>query len=94
MKEMERRGPPPFDPEILAILGEGIKISEYRPGQVIYAQGDSGDAVFYIKKGRAKLTVVSKLGKQAIIGVLGAGSFLGESMPEGAAARCHRYRRR
>ncbi len=83
MKEMERRGPPPFDPKILAALGDGITVSEYRPGQVIYAQGDFGDAVFYIQKGRVKLTAVSKFGKQAVIGVLGAGSFLGEGCLRG-----------
>jgi CRP/FNR family cyclic AMP-dependent transcriptional regulator len=83
MKEMERRGPPPFDPKILAAFGDGITISDYRPGQVIYAQGDTGDAVFYIQKGRVKLTAVSKLGKQAVIGVLKAGSFLGEASLRG-----------
>ena len=83
MKEMERRGAPPFDPEILAVLGDGITLLDYRPSQVIYAQGDSGDAVFYVQKGRVKLTVVSKFGKQAVIGVLGAGSFLGEACLRG-----------
>ena len=83
MKEMERRGPPPFDPKILAALGDGITVSDYRAGQLIYTQGDSGDAVFYIQKGRVKLTVVSKLGKRAVIGVLGAGSFLGEGCLRG-----------
>ena len=83
MKEMERRGTPLFDAKILAALGDGIAVSDYRRGQVIYAQGDSGDAVFYIEKGRVKLTVVSKLGKQAVIGVLGAGSFLGEGCLKG-----------
>jgi CRP/FNR family cyclic AMP-dependent transcriptional regulator len=78
MKEMERRGPPPFDPKTLAALGDGIKVADYRPGQVVYAQGDPGDAVFYIQKGRVRLTVVSTLGKKAVIGVLEAGSFLGE----------------
>jgi CRP/FNR family cyclic AMP-dependent transcriptional regulator len=83
MKVMERRGQPPFDPKILAALGDGITLSDYRPGQVIYAQGDSGDALFYIQKGRVKLTVVSKFGKQAIMGVLSAGSFLGEGCLRG-----------
>ena len=78
MKEMGRRGPPPFDPKILAALGDGITVSDYRSGQVIYSQGDSGEAVFHIQKGRVQLTVVSKFGKQAVTGVLGAGSFLGE----------------
>jgi CRP/FNR family transcriptional regulator, cyclic AMP receptor protein len=83
MKEMERRGPTPFDAKTLAALGDGITASDYRAGQVIYEQGDFGNAVFYLKKGRAKLTVVSKLGKQAVIGVLGAGSFLGEGCLRG-----------
>jgi CRP/FNR family transcriptional regulator, cyclic AMP receptor protein len=83
MKEMERRGPPPFDPQSLKALGDGITVSDYRPGQVIYEQADSGEAVFYILKGRVKLTVVSKFGKQAVIGVLGAGTFLGEGSLRG-----------
>jgi|ERR1035437_5830117 CRP-like cAMP-binding protein len=83
MKEMERRSPSPFNPEILAALGDGITVSDYRPGQVIYEQGDSGDAVFYIRHGRARLTAVSKFGKQAVIGVLDAGSFLGEACLKG-----------
>jgi CRP-like cAMP-binding protein len=83
MKEMERRGPPPFDAKTLAALGDGITAADYRPGQVIHEQANLGDAVFYIKKGRVKLTVVSKLGKQAVIGVLGAGSFLGEGSLKG-----------
>ena len=50
---------------------------------MIYEQGESGDAVFYFQKGRVKLTAVSKFGKQAVIGVLGAGSFLGEGCLKG-----------
>jgi len=83
MKEMERRGPPPLDARALAALGNGITASDYRPGQVLHKQGSVGDAVFYIRKGRVKLTVVSKLGKQAVMGVLGAGSFLGEGCLKG-----------
>jgi CRP/FNR family transcriptional regulator, cyclic AMP receptor protein len=83
MKEMERRGSPPFDPRILTGLGDGIRLSDYRLGQMIYAQGDSGDSVYYIQKGRVELTVVSKFGKKAVMGVLGAGSFLGEGCLRG-----------
>jgi CRP-like cAMP-binding protein len=84
MKEMERRGPSPFlSPRILAAFGDGITVADYRPGQVLFEQGESGDAVFHIQKGRVRLTVVSKLGKQAAIGVLGAGSFLGEACLRG-----------
>jgi CRP/FNR family cyclic AMP-dependent transcriptional regulator len=83
MKEMEKRGPLPFDPMTLAALGNGITLSDCRAGEVLYAQGDSGDAVFYIQKGRVNLTVVSKFGKKAVLGVLGAGSFLGEGCLRG-----------
>ena len=83
MKEMERRGPPPFDAQILAALGDGITVSDYRSGQMIYAQGDSGGSVYYIQKGRVRLSVVSKFGKRALMGVLGAGSFLGEACLKG-----------
>jgi CRP/FNR family transcriptional regulator, cyclic AMP receptor protein len=79
MNEMRRRGPQPFNADILAALGDGITASDYRSGQVIYTQGDFGDAVFYIQQGRVRLTVVSKFGKKAVIGVLGTGSFLGEA---------------
>ena len=83
MKEMERRGPPPLDAKTLASLGTRITASDYRPGEVIYEQGKFGDAVFYIRKGRVKLSVVSRFGKQAVIGVLGAGSFFGEGCLKG-----------
>jgi CRP/FNR family transcriptional regulator, cyclic AMP receptor protein len=83
MKEMERRGPQPFDPKILAPLANGITLLDCRRGSVIYEQGVSGEALYYIQKGRVKLTVVSKFGKQAIIGVLGAGSFFGEGCLRG-----------
>jgi CRP/FNR family cyclic AMP-dependent transcriptional regulator len=82
MKEMARRGPP-AEPNILGALGAGITPSVYQRGQVIHEQGDSGDAVFYIQKGRVKLTVASKFGKQAVMGVLGEGSFFGEACLRG-----------
>jgi CRP/FNR family transcriptional regulator, cyclic AMP receptor protein len=83
MKELERRGPIPFDARILAALGNGITLSDCRAGEALYAQGDFGETVFYIQKGRVELTVVSKFGKKAVTGVLGAGSFLGEGCLRG-----------
>ena len=85
----ELRGPPNdnmtpklqqlFDPKVfLAKVGKGRTISAYRKKQVIFSQGDPGDAIFYIHKGKVKLTVVSNAGKEAVIAVLGAGDFLGE----------------
>ena len=77
-KEIEGRGPLPLDPGILAAIGKGVTLSDCRPGEVLYTQGELGETVFYIQKGRVQLTVVSKFGKKAVTGVLGAGSFLGE----------------
>jgi len=68
-----------FDPKVfLAVVGSGKTISHYRKGEAIFAQGDPGDAVFFIEKGRVKVTVVSQQGKEAIIAFLGPGDFIGE----------------
>ncbi len=65
-----------FDPEaFLAKVGPGRTIPQYRKRQVIFSQGDIADAVFYIQKGRVKLTVISKQGREAVIGILGSRSF-------------------
>ena len=55
--------------------------------QTIFAQGDGADAVFYIQKGKVRLTVVSKVGKEATIGILSQGSFFGEGALAGQALR-------
>jgi len=55
--------------------------------QTIFAQGDIADAVFYIQMGKVKLTVVSKIGKEASIGILGEGDFFGEGSLAGQALR-------
>ena len=57
---------------------EREKIAVFSKKQTIFVQGDSSDAVFYVQKGKVKLTVVSKIGKEATIGILNEGSFLGE----------------
>jgi len=52
---------PLFDPKLfLAKVGEGRTISEYRKNQVVFSQGDPGDAIFYIHKGKVKLNIVSQ----------------------------------
>ena len=69
----------PFDPKIfLAMPGSGRTVSSYRKDQVVYSQGAAADAVFYIQKGKVKLTVVSEQGKEAVVAVLGADEFCGE----------------
>jgi CRP/FNR family cyclic AMP-dependent transcriptional regulator len=68
-----------FDPKtFLATIGEGRKIVSFQTKQIIFSQGDACDAVFYIQKGKVRLTVVSETGKEATIGVLGNGDFFGE----------------
>ena len=68
-----------FDPAVfLAKNGLGRNIVQFKPKESIFAQGDPADAIFYIQKGRAKLTVVSSSGKEATITLLAAGEFVGE----------------
>ena len=71
----------------LARVGDGRSIGKYRKGQVVFSQGDAGDAVFYIQKGKVKLTVVSEQGKEAVIAILGADEFFGEGCLAGQAQR-------
>jgi CRP-like cAMP-binding protein len=59
-------------------VAEGKSTREYRSKQRVFSQGDAADAVFYVKKGRVRVTVVSARGKEAVIAVLGAGDFVGE----------------
>ena len=68
-----------FDPKaLLTRIEDGKTKRDYRSNQVVFAQGDAADAVFYIQTGKVKLTVVSTRGKEAVIGVLDHGSFFGE----------------
>ena len=70
---------PVFDPKVfLARIGRGRKIVTIPKGVRIFSQGDACDAVFYIQAGRVKLTVVSKTGKEATIGILDTNDFFGE----------------
>jgi CRP-like cAMP-binding protein len=68
-----------FDPAaFLSSAGLGRRIVELKPKQTFFTQGDPADSVFYLQRGRAKLTVVSKNGKEATITLLAAGDFVGE----------------
>jgi len=74
-----RKAKKPFDPAVfLAQAGIGKTVHRYRSKQVIFSQGERADAVFYIQEGRVGLRVVSKQGKEATIGLLNAGEFVGE----------------
>jgi CRP/FNR family cyclic AMP-dependent transcriptional regulator len=72
----------------LAKSGTGRTLSELNKGDAIFAQGDDANAVFYIQKGKIKLTVISKTGKEATIALLGENNFLGEECI--AASKLHR----
>lgn len=77
-----------FDPEkFLATVGEGRKVLSFARNQTIFTQGDAADAIYYVQEGKIKLTVVSSVGKEATLGVSGAGDFLGESTLAGRAPR-------
>jgi len=85
VRRLPKRQPPGsklirrFDPiEFLANAGLGRTVRRYKPRQIIFSQGDESDAVFYIQEGRVRLSVLSKQGKEATIGLLGPGDFLGE----------------
>jgi CRP/FNR family transcriptional regulator, cyclic AMP receptor protein len=71
----------------LATIGEGRNSLTVSKKQGIFAQGDAADAVFYIQQGKVKLTVVSKIGKEATIGILGEGNFFGEGSLAGQTLR-------
>ena len=69
-----------FDPKVfLAQTGLGRTMTSYPKNKAIFVQGEPSDAVFYVQKGRAKLTVLSAQGKEATIALLGEGDFMGES---------------
>ena len=77
-----------FDPAtFLAIVGEGKSIAKYQKGKIAFSQGDVGDAVFYIQKGKIKLTVISKRGKEAVVGIIGSSHFFGEGCLNGHPLR-------
>ena len=79
---------PPFDPKsFLAKIGEGRTISKYRKDQIVFSQGDRADAVFYVQKGKVKVTVVSDQGKEAVVAILGADEFCGEGCLAGQPLR-------
>jgi CRP/FNR family cyclic AMP-dependent transcriptional regulator len=77
-----------FDPKVfLATIGEGRKLVPVLKKQMIFAQGDPADAVFYIQAGKVRLTVVSKAGKEATIGIVSEGNFFGEGSLAGQLQR-------
>jgi CRP/FNR family transcriptional regulator, cyclic AMP receptor protein len=79
---------PLFSPaSFLAKIGEGRTIAKYGSEQTVFLQGDPADAVFYIQKGKVKVTVVSEQGKEAIVAFLSADEFFGEACLAGQTQR-------
>src|SRR5580658_5252581 len=79
---------PIFDPKsFLARVGDGRSIAKYRKCQIVFSQGEPADAVFYVQKGKVKLTVVSEQGKEAVIAILGTDAFFGEGCLAGQTQR-------
>jgi CRP/FNR family cyclic AMP-dependent transcriptional regulator len=62
----------------LTTIGEGRTVVGYRKKEMVFSQGDRADAVYFVEKGKVKLTIVSAEGKEAVVGLLGAGEFFGE----------------
>jgi CRP/FNR family transcriptional regulator, cyclic AMP receptor protein len=71
----------------LAKVGAGKTISIYQKDQNIFEQGDAADTIFYVQKGRIKLTVQSERGKEAVVGILETGQFFGEGCMNGHPLR-------
>jgi CRP/FNR family cyclic AMP-dependent transcriptional regulator len=85
---MARKQTAAFDAKaFLTKSSEGRSVSAYRRKQVIFAQGDPADAVFYLERGQVKLTVVSDQGKSAVVAILGPGDFFGEGGLAGQPVR-------
>lgn len=78
----------PFDSKsFLSAVGDGRTIQKYRKSHIIFAQGDPAESVFYIQRGKVKLTIVSSRGKEAVIAILGDGFFFGEGCLAGQPVR-------
>jgi CRP-like cAMP-binding protein len=76
---MIQLSPPPFDAAaFLASAGLGRRIVQLEPRETFFCQGDPSDSVFYLQKGRAKVTVVSAVGKEATITIVTSGEFIGQ----------------
>ncbi|MEA2919353.1 MAG: family transcriptional regulator, cyclic receptor protein [Bradyrhizobium sp.] len=77
-----------FDPRaFLSRAGPSITIEKYPKNQKIFSQGDAADAVYFVQRGKVKITVLSEHGKEAVVGIVAEGQFFGEGCLEGAKIR-------
>jgi CRP/FNR family transcriptional regulator, cyclic AMP receptor protein len=88
MKSSVRPNKEAFDPQaFLAKVADGQTVIDYGDRQTVFAQGDSADSIFYIHKGKVKVTVLSNQGKEAVVAILGNGQFFGEGCLAGQTHR-------
>jgi CRP/FNR family transcriptional regulator, cyclic AMP receptor protein len=77
-----------FNPKtFLAKVGEGRSIRTYRKNEIVFSQGDPANEVFYIQKGKVKVTVISEHGKEAVVAILEGDEFFGEGCLAGQTQR-------
>jgi CRP/FNR family transcriptional regulator, cyclic AMP receptor protein len=84
---MAKRKDPPLDLRAYLAKARGGTSKDYRKGSSVFSQGDRADSVFYIEKGKVKLTVLSARGKEAVVAILGSGDFFGEGSLAGQPLR-------
>src|SRR5213594_2884168 len=84
---MARRKDAPLDLRTYLAKARGGTTTEHRKKQVIFSQGSRADSVFYLEKGKVKLTVLSARGKEAVVAILGNGDFFGEGSLAGQPLR-------
>jgi CRP/FNR family cyclic AMP-dependent transcriptional regulator len=78
-KKKSGKGKARFDPaDFLETAAKGRVVSTHRKGEILFSQGEDADAIFYVRKGKVKVTVISKQGKEAVVAILGADEFVGE----------------
>lgn len=88
MKPPKKKAEAAFDVKVfLGKTNGGRRMADHAANGVIFSQGDPANAVFYIHKGKVKLTVVSRRGKEAVVAILGAGDFFGEGCLTGQPLR-------
>ncbi len=73
--------------DYLAQAGKGRSITNYSKNQAVFKQGDVADAVFYVQKGKVRVSIISDRGKEAIVSILGPDEFFGEGCISGQALR-------
>ena len=86
-QDKRKRAPSSGPASVLARPGSGRSTMKYKKKQVVFSQGDPADAVFYVKKGKLKVTVVSDRGKEAVAAILGPDEFFGEACMAGQVLR-------